>query len=425
MERSIEYPLSGPRPRRWTRVAAPAADSGDGPKIAFKLLIVFLLVLYSNVSVIFSLDAFRPALVIAVSALVMMVIELGQLRQSFKLMWPQSAMVLAFFGACIISTPMAFWVSHALDQTIDVGKIVLVYVLLENVITSEDRLRKIMLTLVVGGIFPAIGTIVHYKQGILVEHSRAAWRGIFGNPNEVAYALIVLVPLALMLASKSSWWLRIALWGVLAVYMLAIFLTFSRGGLMALFAVLGLMGWKQKSVVIKAGVAASIVGGLVVIGMFWTRSSGGFSNIKQDGSVQERMVTLEAGMRMFMKNPLLGVGPGDSSVAYALYAGRDANCGCHDQLVVHNAYIQVLADVGLAGAIPFVVFLFVSLYQAWRMERGSIGHYAMALELAMWGLVLCCMSGGFVYTWWPYILVGLIAAAKRISASTTEPADAV
>ena len=74
MERSIEYPLSGPRRRRWIREAAPVADSGDGPKIAFKLLIVFLLVLYSNVSVIFSLDAYRPALVIAVAALGMMVI---------------------------------------------------------------------------------------------------------------------------------------------------------------------------------------------------------------------------------------------------------------------------------------------------------------------------------------------------------------
>jgi len=425
MERSIEYPLSGPRRARWVREAAPVADSGEGPKLAFKLLIVFLLVLYSNVSVIFSLDAYRPALVIAVAALGMMVIELGQLRQSFKVMWPQSAMVLAFFGACIISTPMAFWVSHALDQTIDVGKIVLVYLLLENVITSEKRLQQVMFTLVIGGIFPAIGTISHYKQGILVEHSRAAWRGIFGNPNEVAYALVILVPIALMLAGRSRWWLRIALWGVIAAYMLAIFLTFSRGGLMALFAVLGLVGWKQKSVVIKAAVAATIVGGLVVIGMFWTRSSGGFSNMKEDGSVQERMVTLEAGMRMFLKNPLLGVGPGDSSVAYALYAGRDANCGCHDQLVVHNAYIQALAEVGLAGAIPFVLFLFASLYQAWRMEKGSIGEYAMALELAMWGLVLCCLSGGFLYTWWPYILVGLIAAAKRISDSRTEPTHAV
>src|SRR5262252_3134185 len=275
MERSIEYPFNGSQPRRWRRETPATVNTieADGPKIAFKLLIAFLLILYSNVSVIFSLDAYRPALVIAVAALGMMVIELGQLRQSFKLMWPQSAMVLAFFGACIISTPMAFWVSHALDQTIDVGKILLVYLLLENVITSEQRLQVVMFTLVIGGIFPAVGTISHYKEGILVEHSRAAWRGIFGNPNEVAYALVILVPIALMLASRSRWLLRIALWGVIASYMLAIFLTFSRGGLMALFAVLGLVGWKQKSVVIKAAVAATIVGNLVVIGMFWTRSS--------------------------------------------------------------------------------------------------------------------------------------------------------
>src|SRR5215470_19163816 len=136
MERSIEFPMTGAAPRRWRR-EAPAIVATEGPKIAFKLLLLFLLVLYSNVSVIYKLDAYRPAMLIAVAALAMMVIELGQLRQSFKLMWPQSAMVLAFFGACIISTPMAFWVSHALDQTIDVGKILLVYLLLENVITSE------------------------------------------------------------------------------------------------------------------------------------------------------------------------------------------------------------------------------------------------------------------------------------------------
>jgi O-antigen ligase len=424
MDRSMNFPMAGVQHRRWVR-EAPVVSESDGPKIAFKLLIVFLLVLYSNVSVIFKLDAYRPALVIAVAALGMMVIELGQLRQSFKLMWPQSAMVIAFFGACVLSTPTAFWVSHALDQTIDVGKIVLVYLLLENVITSEDRLRKVMFTLVIGGIFPAIGTIDHYKEGILVEHSRAAWRGIFGNPNEVAYALIILVPIALMLASSSRRAVRIGIWMILAVYMLAIFLTFSRGGLMALFAVVALMGWKQKSPLIRIGMAAAIVGGLIAIGMFWTRSSGGFSNIKQDGSVQERMVTLEAGMRMFFRNPLLGVGPGDSSVAYALYAGRDANCGCHDQLVVHNAYIQALAEVGIVGFIPFAVFIFVSLYEAWKLEKGPIGPYAMGLELAMWGLVICFISGGFIYTWWPYIFVGMIAAAKRISDSKTEAPHAV
>lgn len=414
MEQSIEYPLVHPRQGRWIRRVSVVAE-GEGPKFSFALLIVFLLVLYSNVSVIYQLDAYRPAMLIAMAALGSMVIELAQLRQSFKLMWPQSAMVMAFFGACILSIPTAIWPGHAFDQTLEVGKIILVYLLLENVVTSEKRLRLVMFTLVIGGIFPAIGTINHYRAGILVEHSRAAWRGIFGNPNEVAYALIILVPIGLVLASKARWPIRIATWTILAVYMVAIFLTFSRGGLIALFGVLGLMGWKQKSVAIRAAMALALVGGLLVIGMFWTRSSGDFSDMKHDGSVQERMVTLEAGGRMFLHNPLLGIGPGDSSVAYALYAGMEANCHCHDQLVVHNAYIQVLAELGLIGAIPFMLFMFVSLYESWKLESGPIGPYAMALGLAMWGVAICCLTGGFIYTWWPYVLVGLIAAAKRIS----------
>jgi hypothetical protein len=53
------------------------------------------------------------------------------------------------------------------------------------------------------------------------------------------------------------------------------------------------------------------------------------------------------------------------------------------------------------------------------MESGSFRPYAMALELAMWGFVVCSLSGGFVYTWWPYVLVGLITATKRIADSST------
>ena len=419
MLRSIEYPLSVLRRSRVIGETSPVTQV-DGPKIAFKLLIVFLLVLYSSIPAIYKLDALRPALLIAVSALVMMIIELAQLRQSFKLMWPQSTMVLAFFGACIISIPTAIRPDHAFQQTIEVGKIVLVYLLLENVITSEDRLRKIMYTLVIGGIFPAIGVITHYKEGILFEHSRAGWRGVFANPNDAAYGLIILVPIALILASKTNWPVRIGIWAILAAYILAIFLTFSRGGLLALFGVILLMGYKQKSALIRMAMAAGLVGGLVVIGLFWTRSSGGFTHMKQDGSVQERMTTLKAGVRMFRDHPFVGVGPGESSAAYALYATPEEKaCGCHDQLVVHNAYIQAFAELGLAGAIPFMIFMFVSLYDAWRLESGPLGSYAMALELAMWGIILCCLSGGFTYTWWPYILVGMIAAGKRISESAS------
>jgi O-antigen ligase len=426
MEQSLEYRLPLKRPRTWVREVPVVAT--EGPKIAFKLLLLFLLTLYSNIAIIYKdqLDAYRPALVIAVAALFLMVVELCQKRQGFRLMWPQGAMLIAFLGVCAVSTFGAIYVRHAFEQTSEFAKIVLVYLLLENVITSESRLRKVFFTMVLGGLFPALGTIYNYRSGIFYESTRAGWRGIFRNPNDDAYALIILIPLVLALANKSGKLMRIALWTVIPVYLLAIFLTFSRGGLIGLFAMLALTGWKQKSIVVKTAMVAALLLGFVGIAMFWNRDTGSFTNIKGDTTVRQRLATFRAGGLMFMHNPLLGVGPGDSMVAYPLYVPKEAHCGCQDQLVVHNSFLQVLSETGIFGFIPFIIFIFSSLYQAWTLEKGPVGMYALALELALVGFVMCSLSGGFAYTWWPYLLAGMTASAKRIARSmTTEGGHAV
>jgi O-antigen ligase len=403
---------------RWIR-EAPAATS-DGPAVAFALFVAFLMMLYSNVAVIYheQLDAFRPTLVVAVAALFMMVVELGQARRSFNLMWPQGTLLLALLGVCVVSTFSAIYVSHALEQTADFAKMVLVYLLIENVVTTERRLKIVLFTMIAGGLFPAIGTISQYRAGILQEHSRAAWRGIFANPNEAAYGILILVPIALALAGKAPMPVRIGLWLTIALYGLGMYYTFSRGGFLALFAVLGLMGWKHESIVVRAGLIAALVGGILVVATFWKRSSGDFNNINQDTSFQERVATFKAGGLMFLHNPLVGVGPGDSMVAYPLYV-PSSTPGTHDQLVIHNSFIQALGELGLMGFTPFVLFIGVAIYHAWKMEHGPLRPYAMALELAMWGFVVCSLSGGFIFTWWPYILVGLVTATKRIAESGT------
>jgi len=238
--------------------------------------------------------------------------------------------------------------------------------------------------------------------------------------------LIILIPLLLALANKSGRLMRIALWSVIPIYLIAIFVTFSRGGLIGLFVMLALMGWKQKSIVIKTGMIAVLLMGLLVIAMFWNRDTGNFRNIGTDTTVRQRLATFRAGGLMFMHNPLLGVGPGDSMVAYPLYVPKEAHCGCQDQLVVHNSFIQVLAETGILGFVPFMIFILSSLYQARNLEKGPISTYGLALELALVGFVVCSLSGGFAYTWWPYLLAGMTASAKRISGSmTTEGTHAV
>src|SRR5262245_20425212 len=102
----------------------------DGPRIAFKLLLLFIITLYSTVAVIYKaqLDSVRPALVIAGSALFMMIIELGKNRQSFRLLWPPGVMLIAFLGVCLLSSLDAIYVRFAVDQTGEFAKIVVVYI---------------------------------------------------------------------------------------------------------------------------------------------------------------------------------------------------------------------------------------------------------------------------------------------------------
>ena len=263
MQGSIEFGLPASRPRRYAR-DLPVVATGAGPGVSFKLLILFLLMLYSNIAVIFpQLNVFRPVLVVAVGAVFMLVVELALARQSFKLAWPQGYLLVAFLGVALVSSFNAIYARLAFDTTSDLSKIVLIYLLLENTITNEKRLRTIFLTIVIGGLFPALGTINNYMSGHLLEGSRAAWKGLFGNPNEDAYALVILIPIAAVLASKSRWVPRLALWAIMGAYLLAIFLTFSRGGLLGLFAVVALIGWKQKSLAVRALLVAGLVGSLL------------------------------------------------------------------------------------------------------------------------------------------------------------------
>src|SRR5438105_3750042 len=144
MERSLQHELILPAPGRWIREAAPATEAG-ATKLSFKLLILFLLILYSNIAIaIPQLDAFRPALVVAVAAIVMLFLELGQSGQTFRFMWPHGILVVAFLAACFFSSFSAFWPGYAFNKSTDVAKIVLIYILIENTVTTRRRLQTVL-----------------------------------------------------------------------------------------------------------------------------------------------------------------------------------------------------------------------------------------------------------------------------------------
>jgi len=402
------------------RCASPSAEIGG---FSFKLLMGFFLLLYSSLPLMFPvLDIVRPSLTIGGLALMVLLYEKAVARQSLDFAWPDGYLLAGFIAAAGLSIFGAVWPAYAAEATLTLVKMAVVYLLIVNTVTNENRLRTLLWVMVLCGLFPALGSLWHWHQGIKIE-GRAAWLGVFENPNEMAYSLVVLIPIAVALSRRLSLARRILVWLVMAAFLTSIYLSYSRGSLIGLFAVFAYMGWHQKSKLARAAMIGVLVAGALTVPLYWSRGEG-FSNLREDTSLQERLTTYKVAFAMYSDSPLLGVGINCSAVAWPLYAPKQLSN--HRWLITHNTFLQALSETGTVGFLLLVSFFGAVIYRAWRAGRTNkpgregVVELMAALEIAFWGFVVCGLSGGYIMSWFPYLLAGLIGAAGRI---VTEPAQ--
>jgi putative inorganic carbon (HCO3(-)) transporter len=397
------------RGRNLMRGSAPAS---------YWCLLIFVFLLYVNVPLLFpAIEVIRPAKLAAGGAALLLVFETTFGRRKFALGLPEGGLLLSFLVAAGLSCITALWPGYAVAGVIDLVKMSIIFFFLVNCVTSLRLLRGIMWAMVLGGLFPALGAIRNYLQGNLVE-GRASWIGVFANPNDLAYTLVVLVPLAGFLAARRGLLTRAFLYTLTAVFCGGIFVTFSRGGALGLIAVLGLYSWRLKGAFVKIVLIVAILGGAIFATQHWTRGED-FEGLGRDNTVQSRMATSVAGLQMFLDSPITGVGFACSVVAWPLYAPD--NLYTRGALVTHNTFIQALSETGLLGFTTFMLFLGLGVYRARRLAFRSaepeVANLAAGIEIALCGFAVCGLANGYVLTWYPYILVGMAVSLGRIAES--------
>jgi O-antigen ligase len=93
-------------------------------------------------------------------------------------------------------------------------------------------------------------------------------------------------------------------------------------------------------------------------------------------SVQERLAHWVAGLRMFRAHPILGVGAGNYSAAYAHY---QVSPDWFEALGhAHNYYINAAAETGILGLLAILALVGISLFIGWRAAH-SFGIARRAL----------------------------------------------
>lgn len=196
------------------------------------------------------------------------------------------------------------------------------------------------------------------------------------NPNELATILVMALVLSfgLAVALKDIPLARLGALGAGALCTAGIFLTGSRGGLVALAVAVAaflLVGarWRGRFLLVVAAVAVAGVGYFNYVASPEIRS-----HVSNVGSGTGRLDLWTVGWRMVEEEPLHGVGAGNfpvSSVHYLLEPGaiERADYIVGSPKVAHNTYLELWAELGIVGLALFLCVAGFCLLSALRAAR--------------------------------------------------------
>ena len=307
---------------------------------------------------------------------------------------------------------------------------ILVWQLCRNV-----RDHRILLQAYVLGAYVVAGKIAFdYVTNPFVPNSSQSmerYAGIGDSPNGIAAAIALALPLAWFLG---HFWARGLLRWVNYLYLplaiFAIILTASRGGFLT--ALTGLMvvpltfkhlgGGSRIAVIVFALLSAGFIASTIPIANF-TRLTEASSEIS-DGDLTGRGSIWRAGLQLYTRSPVVGIGTGSfmSSVKPILGHGAPA----------HNAFLNILVELGVIGLGLYLANFLVVLRPLLRLPGPEKMFYLcfwLALVVSMipsnvedaqyvWGL-LTLMATRQAYTiWLPSSGGEQVADTGRVARST-------
>jgi O-antigen ligase len=320
------------------------------------------------------------------------------------------ALLVALFAWMGASATWSLWPSLTVDAFLDGLKYLAIFLLVANVV-DERRSVVLMHALAWASVIPAAGAISSWSRGEhLVEGDRAAWIGIFANPNELAHWLVVGVALALAgREAARSTWLRLAYLPAILTLATAILLTQSRGGMFAFGAVVALAtlrGAARGHIAVGAA-AALLLAVELAPGGAWRRA-GTALDYREDASARGRIDAWRTGWNVAAERPFTGVGAGAFLLAWRSFAPGDAG----PARAPHSTVIQLLGETGLPSLLLLGTAVGVAAAHLSRAtRRGSTVARGVQGGLAAWAV--CSLTGSLAWSWPLYLLLGLAAASSR------------
>lgn len=251
--------------------------------------------------------------------------------------------------------------------------------------------------------------------------------GMAGHSNWLALFILLVLPLTtywLAVAKRST--VKVFIYALIAMQVIALVLTFTRTGLLV-GVVLAVLLVMRRSVQVSPLKVFTVLLGLVlafsILPEAYKERVLSPRQYTQSKSVMSRIALQEAATRYALENPLFGLGPGGFGIEFIKEGGETAGMmryqvyqGGWQAVFVgtHNMYLQLAADSGLIGLALFIGFFWLMMRELLRKEQRLQAEgdrhgvaIATALLVSLVGFMLCAVFLHALHQeiWW------MIAAA--------------
>ena len=282
----------------------------------------------------------------------------------------------------------------------------------------EGALLVVVLSLAFFGIKGGIFTLRGGGEGTVWGPADS----FIGGNNELAFALVVVLPMAWYFYSqyaRAYAWIR---WGapvVAGLCLLSILGSQSRGAFLAVGAMLGFL-WLRARNKLMTGVLVAIAAAsaLVFMPLDWTERMESIRNYQEDGSAMGRINAWQFAINLANDHPIAGGGFNTFTPAlFARYAPvPDA---VHD---AHSIYFEVLAEQGYVGLALYLLLGVLTIVTSGRVIRIAKRHpelnwaadFGRLSQVAFVGYGVGGAFLGLAYFDLPYTLMAFIACAHAL-----------
>lgn len=348
------------------------------------------------------------------------------------------ALVTAISMLMVVSAVLGINFDQSYSAIVQYGKSFLLALLLAGCLKTFEDFEVITRYLVVSvGFGAAIAVYQHYsgQYTINTEYVQRA-AGLRNDPNDTAMILVAGVPVGFYWLLESRNLLLKIMWGgILFLILLGVVLTGSRGGFVALAAVMTALFIKRPSLnVLLACVVFSVLFAAVAPASYWERMSTLMTGKELQGgrSLNNRLELQKRGVLIFAERPVSGVGPGNFGEAFAGF-GRQGLVGVPTGstnseervfAVAHNLHLEFFAENGFLTGILIWILFSIALRELVRLDKWSLVGprgigigFTTAVALGSMLLAGLFLSQGKNSVLW--FLVGLGLAAQKLNAEGT------